>query len=230
MIGSVMSVRASFVLMGWIVSLTSGCSPQDGGFAGEGGRAVNQSPKPPKTEEPPKNEQPLPSKPVCTEAKLESVNSLTSFVDQRTWPGTLDLELNFQPCPRQAGRVELPILFDIDANTMFKEVTDKRMTYEVTIQGVRVAGPGFVNTVMGQDLFGKKGADFAHFRSDTSLSVAPDISTARLRVKLDPMLVISPVNKSSAPTTNFTVPIYVRVGDSAPVTTTVTFSPAGVSM
>ena len=94
------------------------------------------------------------------------------------------------------------------------------------MQGKVVAGPGYVNTVMGRDLFGKQGEDYAHFKSDGALSVAPNVSSARLSVQLRKMYVVGPVNSASQATTNFTVPIYVKIGASNPVTAMVLFSPA----
>jgi hypothetical protein len=117
-------------------------------------------------------------------------------------------------------------MFDVNANTMFLEGPDKRLTYEVTIQGNVVAGPGYVNTVLGSDLFGKQGEDYAHFKSDGSLSVAPNISSARLSVQLRKMYVVGPVNSAAQASSNFTVPIYVKIGQSNPVTAMVSFSPA----
>lgn len=215
------------LILGAIVSIMSGCQPQGGGFAGGGARAGDSKPQKPPVSQPPseKKEEPQ-NAPPCTEAKLETVNSLTSFVDQRTSTGRLELELNFAPCPTQVGRVDLPIMFDVNANTMFLEGPDKRLTYEVTMQGKVVAGPGYVNTVMGRDLFGKQGEDYAHFKSDGALSVAPNISSARLSVQLRKMYVVGPVNSTSQASTNFTVPIYVKIGSSNPVTAMVLFSPA----
>ena len=134
------------------------CKAQEQGFAGGGGRAIDKKPLPVPSQDDTKEEVlPLPKPAECTEAQLESVNSLSSFVNQSNSFGTLELELNFQPCPAQVGRVQLPILFDIDANTRFLSGYNQRLSYEVSIQGIRVAGPGPVNTVMGQDLFGRQG-------------------------------------------------------------------------
>jgi hypothetical protein len=219
--------QQSSLILSTLMTFMSGCQPQGGGFAGDGTRSGGAKPQKPPVSQPPaeKKEEP-PKAPPCTEAKLETVNSLTSFVDQRATTGRLELELNFAPCPTQAGRVDLPIMFDVNANTMFLEGPDKRLTYEVTIQGKVVAGPGYVNTVLGSDLFGKQGEDYAHFKSDGSLSVAPNISSARLTVQLRKMYVIAPVNSAAQSTTNFTVPIYVKIGQSNPVTAMVAFSPA----
>lgn len=226
-ITSTKTQQSSLVLSATIV-LLSGCQPQGGGFAGDGARSGGTKPqKPPVSQPTPeKKEVEPPRAPPCTEAKLETVNSLTSFVDQRTSTGRLELELNFTPCPTQVGRVDLPILFDVNANTMFLEGPDKRLAYEVTMQGKVVAGPGYVNTVLGRDLFGKQGEDYAHFKSDGALSVAPNISSARLTVQLRKMYVVGPVNSTVQATTNFTVPIYVKIGASTPVTAMVSFSPA----
>lgn len=219
--------RPSCLFLGVFMTVMSGCQPQGGGFAGDGARSGGIKPQKPPVAQPPSEKKEEPPKiPTCTEAKLDTVNSLTSFVDQRTSTGRLELELNFTPCPAQAGRVDLPIMFDVNANTMFLEGPDKRLTYEVTIQGKVVAGPGYVNTVLGRDLFGKQGEDYAYFKSDGSLSVAPNISSARLSVQLRKMYVVGPVNSTSQATTNFTVPIYVKVGASNPVTAMVAFSPA----
>ena len=207
------------------------CKAQEQGFAGGGGRGVEKRPKPAPTQDDAEKEDvaPLPKQAECTEAQLEAVNSLTSFVNQNIGHGTLELELNFQPCPAQVGRVQLPILFDIDASTRFMAGFDQRLSYEVSIQGVRVAGPARVNTVLGQDLFGRQGADYAHFRSEGALSVAPNISTARLTVKLAPMYVVGSVNSTTPATSNFSVPIYVKVGRSHPVRVNVQFSPANIA-
>jgi hypothetical protein len=215
------------LILSTVVSIMIGCQPQGGGFSGGGARSGESKPqKPPVSQLPSEKKEEPPKAPPCTEAKLETVNSLTSFVDQRTSTGRLELELNFAPCPTQVGRVDLPIMFDVNANTMFLEGPDKRLTYEVTMQGKVVAGPGYVNTVMGRDLFGKQGEDYAHFKSDGALSVAPNVSSARLSVQLRKMYVVGPVNSASQATTNFTVPIYVKIGASNPVTAMVLFSPA----
>jgi hypothetical protein len=208
--------------------LVVACKAQEGGFAGEGRRAyLDKKPKPQLPQEDIKQDDPpLPKPSKCVEAKLESVNSLTSFVTQNQSSGTLELELNFEPCLEQIGRVQLPILFDVDANALFLPGQERRLSYEVSMQGVRVAGPGAINTVFGEDVFGKTGADFAHFRSDGALSVAPNISTARLTVKLNSMFVVGPVNSTSYATSNFSVPVYVRIGQSPPVRTNVVFAPA----
>jgi hypothetical protein len=209
------------------IGLLVSCKAQEQGFAGGGGRAMDKKPKPaPSQDETKDQETPAPKPTECTEAQLESVNTLTSFVSQSAGFGTLNLELNFLPCPAQVGRVQLPILFDIDASTRFMAGSDTRLSYEVSIQGVRVAGPGPVLTILGQDLFGRLGEDYAHFRSEGALSVAPNVSSAKLTVKLHPMYVMGSVNSSTPATSNFTVPIYVKVGQSNPVRVNVQFSPA----
>jgi len=206
------------------------CKAQEQGFSGGGGRAMDKKPVPvPSQDETKEDVPPLPKPVECTEAQLESVNSLSSFVNQSNGFGTLELELNFQPCPAQVGRVQLPILFDIDANTRFLAGYNQRLSYEVSIQGIRVAGPGAVNTVLGQDLFGRQGPDYAHFRSEGALSVAPNISSARLTVKLSPMYVLGSVNSNAPATSNFSVPIYVKVGQSNPIRVNVQFSPASIA-
>lgn len=208
------------------VALVTGCKAQEQGFTGGSGTSGGRKPQPAESQDQKKEEPaPLPKPKDCTEAELESVNSLKSFVSQDIGSGTLELELNFKPCPAQVGRVQLPILFDIDANTRFLAGYERRLSYEVSIQGIRVAGPGPVTPVFGQDLFGKQGSEFAHFKSEGALSVAPNISMARLSVKLFPLVVLGPVNNSKLATSNFSVPIYVKVGQSNPVRVNVQFSP-----
>lgn len=210
-------------------ALVTGCKAQEQGFTGGSGTSGGRKPQPAEAQDQTKEEPaPLPKPKECTEAELESVNSLKSFVSQDHGFGTLELELNFQPCPAQVGRVQLPILFDIDANTRFLAGYERRLSYEVSIQGVRVAGPGPVTPVFGQDLFGKQGSEFAHFKSEGALSVAPNVSMARLTVKLLPLYVMGPVNNSKPATSNFSVPIYVKVGQSNPVKVNVQFSPANI--
>jgi|688.fasta_scaffold466057_2 hypothetical protein len=213
------------------ICLLVSCKAQEQGFAGGGGRAVDQKPKPtPSPDETKEDETPAPKPAQCTEAQLESVNTLTPIVNQIAGYGALDLELNFQPCPAQVGRVQLPILFDIDASTVLIDGYDTRLSYEVSIQGVRVAGPGPVLTILGQDLFGRRGEDYVHFRSEGALSVAPNVSLARLTVKLNSMYVMGLFTSSTPATSNFTVPIYVKVGKSNPVRVNVQFSPAKIAL
>jgi hypothetical protein len=225
------SFHAAKMVFGIVsMCLLVSCKAQEQGFAGGGGRAVEKKPKPaPSQDETKDDKTPAPKPAACTEAQLESVNTLTPLVDQRAGYGALDLELNFMPCPAQVGRVQLPILFDIDATTVLLDGYDTRLSYEVSIQGVRVAGPGPVLTIPGEDLFGRRGEGYLHFRSEGALSVATNVSLARLTVKLNSMYVMGLVNSSTPATSNFTVPIYVKVGKSTPVRVNVQFSPAKIA-
>ena len=218
--------RTTLKLISAALVTLSACQPKGGDFAGSGGRAAVVKPEEPKTEDQEKVDPPEPLPPSCTEAKLDSVRRLTSYVDQRLSAGSVTLELAFSPCPSQLNPVNLPILFDIDAHMYYPDSSDQRMTYEVWIDSTRVAGPGYLTSISGKDLFGKVGSNFIYFQSDRSLSVSPNITKAKLQIKFGGFGIAGPQTSDDPAESNFVVPIYVKIGQSSPVRVNVTFTPA----
>jgi hypothetical protein len=147
---------------------------------------------------------------------------MTTYVDQDVG-GSLDLALNFRPCPTQAGAVALPVLFDVDANLELPTDPSLRVTYEILVSGVRT-GPGYVDFISGKDLFGKSGSEYGYFRSNGNLTISPSVSSATLKLKLRGVKVIGPSSTNQQAFAPFFAPIYVKVGQSAPVKTNIKFS------
>lgn len=203
--------------------LSNSCAPQ--GFSGSGGTTGAEAKPKPKPDVKPDvkpDPGPLPVVPSCTEAILESVTSMTTYVDQDV-SGSLELALNFRPCPTQAGAVALPVLFDVDANLELPTDSSLRMTYEILVSGVRT-GPGYVDFISGKDLFGKSGGEYGYFRSNGNLTISPSVSSATLKLKLTGVKVLGPSSTNQEALAPFFAPIYVKVGQSAPVKASIKFS------
>jgi hypothetical protein len=147
---------------------------------------------------------------------------MTTYVDQDVG-GSLDLALNFRPCPTQVGAVALPVLFDVDANLELPSDPSLRVSYEILVSGVRT-GPGYVDFISGKDLFGKSGSEYGYFRSNGNLTISPAVSTATLKLKLRGVKVLGPSTGNKESLAPFFAPIYVKVGQSAPVKTSIKFS------
>lgn len=205
-----------------LVSTYSSCTRSDGFFGRGGNQGVEKKPevKPPVVT--PKDQK-IPPTEQCTHAKLISVRSQKTILDQRGMDRTLPIELTFQPCPTQTTSLQLPVKFDLDADMMFPTV-NPGIPYQLSVNGA-VMSSGFLTPVQGSDLFDKTGPQYVHFLSSSPLNVAPNLQSAVLTLDIGAIKVMGPINSNAPATTNFTVSSHVRVGDPQPVTGQILVTP-----
>ena len=161
---------------------------------------------------------------ACTEARLLSVQSLGTFVDQSKSERSVDVELTFEPCANQKGALLLPIMFDLDATLSFIDAQSSPIGYILTVEGAPSSTSGQMNYIKGSDLFGKSGPAWGHFESSGPLSASPTFTKAILKLKLANVIFYGLPN-SPVMSTNFTVPMNVRIGQSQPVVGNITLTP-----
>ena len=113
--------------------------------------------------------------------------------------------------------------YDLDANLELPTDSSLRMTYEILVSGVRT-GPGYVDFISRMDLFGKSGGEYGYFRSNGNLTISPSVSSATLKLKLRGVKVLGPSIGNKEALAPFFAPIYVKVGQSAPVKASIKFS------
>jgi hypothetical protein len=193
---------------------------QSGDFQGGSERGAKRE-SPPVAEKP---TSPGPEEQQCTQSKLVGVRSVSSFINQMGSTKSFDLELTFQPCPKQQGSHSLRLTFDLDAYMQFYSQTDKSIPIQLLVYNSPQAA-GKLRQIKGADFFGKSCSACFFFESDTPLLASPDLTSAVVRLSLDSFAVLAPVSSVSRATQNFTVPLRVRVGDTPPVTGQLTFSP-----
>jgi hypothetical protein len=214
--------KSAYVAAALLVLSITRCAEQK--FSGESSkRSAEQKPKP--TPKPTLPDPPV--KPVeagCVEARLLSVRSLVSFVDQSKIPRSVDVELTFEPCANQKGDLLLPILFDLDATLNIQNPLGNVIEYRLSAEQ-SAASSGKMNYVDGSDLFGKSGPKWGHFESSSPLTASPKFTKAILKLDLSTVLFYGPSNGPTQ-TTNFQVPLNVKIGASAPVLGTITLTPA----
>lgn len=207
------------VLLGMVT--LQGCNSQ--GFTGGGAtvQPVKQTEKPENT---PQNSFPDPVPEAgCTEAKLISLRSLTTTIDQKSPTRSVDVQLTFEPCPNQLNEMSYPLWFDVDGSLDFGGSTAMNLNYELSGSSVQ-ASTGAVSFIIGTDLFGKSGSEYGHFESSSPLRASPALTTAVLKIKLNTVKILGPAIGPAPSFGNFQIPLHVKVGSAAPVTGTLTFS------
>ena len=205
------------IFLALALQLAVACKEQS--FTGNSG---NPSPKPAVKKD---DATQTPPPPECTEARLLSIRNLTAFVDQKQADRSVTIELTFEPCKNQTTWLNLPFLFDLDA--LLKFSGSQSIPYRVKYSGQdsTSSGQGEMNYIIGSDLFGKTGATWGHFESLQSLQANPLIATATLELLLSPVVFTGRPNSPGPITSNFSVPMNVKVGTSAPILVNIQISP-----
>jgi hypothetical protein len=217
LLGVIMMMQSKILSVATLVVMTGLVACRgDGGFTGKSGSGTAPSNPPPPVAQP--MPQPIPAQPAgCTEAKLVSVTSMTSVIDQRLPTRSIDVQLTFQPCP-QMSNLNYNLWFDLDA----KMTSNQNLTYQFLGNGT-VPTSGTVNFVQGQDLFGKTGNQYFHFESRAPIVAPSSLQTATLRINLGNVKIEGPV-AGPTPTGNFQIPLHVKIGNMPPVTGNITFT------
>ncbi len=203
-----------------VLLLLGSCAPQK--FAGSTG-----APKP--AEKPaPKTKDELPTQPVtgCTEARLLSIRNLVSFVDQKNSDRSVDIELTFEPCKNQNSDLKLPFQFDLDALLKFGN-NGNSLEYNISFSGPdkTTTSQGNMTFISGSDLFGKVGPTWGHFESEQDIMASPLMEKAVLKLSLSNVLFLGRPESTGPMTSNFSVPMNVKVGNSNPIKVDIMLSP-----
>lgn len=214
--------KSTYIATAVIVLSIASCAEQK--FSGETGRGSAEDKPKPKPKPTPTVDPVKPVETGCVEARLLSVRSLVSFVDQSKSVRSVDVELTFEPCPNQKGDLLLPILFDLDATLNIKNPLGNFIEYTLSAEQA-AASSGKMKYVDGSDLFGKSGTKWGHFESSSPLTASPKFTKAILKLDLSTVLFYGPSNAPTQ-TTNFSVPLNVKIGASAPVLGKITLTPA----
>jgi hypothetical protein len=203
----------------WLLAVSGACKQQE--FSGGSGtvKPAKQPPKPQQNTD----DQVRPQDPACTEAKLISLKSLTTTINQQLATRSVDVQLTFEPCPNQTTDLTYPVWFDLDANIDFGSSGSTSLQYELSGAGLQ-ASQGTVVFQMGTDLFGKSGPEYGHFESSSPMRASPLMTTAILKIKLGGMKILGPSLAPTPVSGSFQIPLHVKVGQAAPVTGLLTFS------
>ena len=198
------------------IILLGSCAPQK--FTGTSGSA---NPKPAQ-----KKVDQIQATPNCTEARLLSIRNLVTFVDQKKADRSVDIELAFETCKKQTEDINLPLLFDLDGTLKFVTIGNT-IPYTIRFAGTdaKLDGQGEMRYVTGSDLFGQTGAKWGHFESSQDLNASPLMVTATMKLMLSNVLFTGRPNSPGPMTTNFAVPMNVKIGKSAPILVDIMLTP-----
>lgn len=216
-----MSFNAHMSFYGFLVRVIvlvalSSCQPSKRDFTGAAGGSRPSTPE----------EKKAPTQPdTCTSAKLQSTRSITSIVDQNRL-GEILLELKFLPCRNQTKQIDVTLQLDFE-NPTFSLPPHNGLSYDITTNGVAIVGSTPMRRIAGQDLFGKSGIQYDHFKSEKSVSINSDIEVATIRIKMGDFRVARPSTTSAINTAEFSTPAYFKIGETEPVSLTLQFTAAG---
>jgi hypothetical protein len=200
----------------FIVTVSASCKPQS--FSGGGGNQPSTQVKKPQ----PSRDNVASEDPTCTAAKLTSLSSLTSSIDQRQPLRSVDVQLTFLPCANQKVELSYPIWFDLDANLDFGPSGNAALQYELSGVGLQ-ASQGSFSFVMGTDLFGKAGPEYGHFESNGPMRASWSMTTAILKIKLGALKILGPSSVAAPASGPFQIPLHVKIGEAPPVTESLLF-------
>jgi hypothetical protein len=152
-----------------------------------------------------------------------SVSTSQTFVDQTSANNFIEVTLKFTPCAYQKSVTSLPVTCDLDANMNFGASTTRQIAYQLTVPGVQPVS-GQMTFTLGSDLFGNAGNDYGHFESSSPLMVSPQLATVGLKLILNNVKIVG-VRDGSPATGVFKVPLHIKIGESPPITTQISFTP-----
>ena len=147
-------------------------------------------------------------------------------MDQKKSDRSVDIELTFEPCNNQNSDLKLPFQFDLDALLKFGSFGNS-LGYNISFSGPDNAttSQGNMTFISGSDLFGKVGPTWGHFESAQDIMASPLMVRAVLKLSLSNVLFLGRPDSTGPMTSNFSVPMNVKVGNSNPIKVDIMLSP-----